>query len=298
MLLFLLLAPIPGAKAWQIERNVICKSVGPDNTPVNETKSFLDTDEGIVVWTQVKRDAQENLPWVDEFYAPDGALFLRSEYTLHENNDRFWVTTYIKGWEMAERPGTWSTKRYLENTLILDENFTIAYTRPKLRLVSKSSIENLLFHPGDVITYTFTLQNIGTAPATRVELVVGSITPENGLTLLELTPPDNLPVGAQDSWTAKFRIEKEGTYIIPTFFTNFYGIENSLGENYVYIMGEDFGGDLAGIINYFDRVTITVSPAITSQPWPFPWWIIALVIIPVAVIAAAVGIKERKRRGN
>lgn len=291
----LLSAQTPGVNAWQVERNTICKSVDSDNMPVDETTSFLDTDGCALIWTKIQKDIPENLYCRDEIYAPDGTVD-NFEWVFPEEDDIAWITFRFMGYTAGELPGTWNIKRYIENTLIFDENFTITYTRPKLRLVDKSSFEGITFYPGDIISYTFTLQNIGAAPAAQVELVVESITPENGLSLVESTLPKDLAVGAHDNWTLKLKVEEPGTYSISTYFENFYGLENFMGENYVYITGVDLGGDLADYIIYLDVETITASSVPAPQPEPFPWWILALVASIVIIAVVVLFKKGRKAR--
>jgi len=138
----------PTGTSWEAEETVICRSISEDNCPLGTTNTFLDTDEYLIFWTRLSRQPDENITCVDEFYAPEGLLYGRPETPLPPDHDILWTTLYIRGYEAAEHPGIWTVRRYMNDVLIFENNFTIEYTRPKLRMLNRGALSGGSRHRG------------------------------------------------------------------------------------------------------------------------------------------------------
>ena len=132
LLLSVLLSSPRFVHGLAVGRYLMCRDVDPDtNGPIGATPIFLSTEPQAVLWVNLTDIYQvQTAKW--GWYRPDGSFYrdVSTEVPAPPSGMYWkWIVVYgtlnIFGYDPEEKPGTWSVKFYINNTLQLSTTFEV-----------------------------------------------------------------------------------------------------------------------------------------------------------------------------
>jgi hypothetical protein len=183
---------------------------------VQVTGTFFTTDEK--VWALlVLGDIEPPFTVRISYFRPNGIEQGGATYRFIAKGPSYSYAVYLEVAAVTQYTGKWHVEAYVNADLVSTIYFTLSLPRPVLYLTD-ASIKPGPGEPvyaGDLVTVTYTLQNIGVAAATRVEVRVVDSPPE---VVAETTAPKDLTPSSSDKWQVNVRAEKAGEFIISVSF--------------------------------------------------------------------------------
>ncbi len=242
-------------------------SKGFDKTssqPIDVTDKFSTADSEVYTFVRLENVVPPldlSFLWI----APDGTNLKGDPVKITFAGAGFaYGVMVIEGF--ARSVGIWKVETYVNGELISKTLFTL---QPALELVSKnlSIKEGQQIFPGDTLTATYEAKNTGKTSLKSVKFTLGGSLPK-GVSLVEVTPPKDMPSGTTQRFVIKMKFENEGSYRVM-------------------------------VQAYVDQVLTEESPLI-AQISPTPFWnnsvtIVGIMALIVAALAAVALLTKRKR---
>jgi hypothetical protein len=219
VLISILNAAQPVTATVTVQQFVTCKGIDESKSPfepIQVTDTFWTTDEK--VWALlVFGDIEPPFTVRISYFRPSGIEQARATHKFTAESPSYSYAVYLEVATVTQHTGKWRVEAYVNADLVSTVYFTLSLPRPLLSLADTSIKPGPgePVHPGDVVTVTYTLQNVGAATATRVEVRAVDSPPE---VVVETSAPKDLPPGSSDKWQVNVRAEKAGEFIVSVSF--------------------------------------------------------------------------------
>lgn len=162
-------AGMQGAKAWRVERYLMCKQV-METLPIGVTTIFTTDDELAIFWANLT-DVPAGLRFRWEWYFPNGSLY--GTFDIEAEQPWDWTPVFgfmnIRGYPPANILGTWTVKFYVERVVQATVPFEITAARPTVTVTSTELITR---------TSTMTLPIVSISSVTQISTIRVSVTTE------------------------------------------------------------------------------------------------------------------------
>ena len=235
----------PSSATASVRQFVTCKAIDEAKSPyepVDITDVFFTTDKRVHALL-VLDNVQPPITVTIAAYRPDG-----TEYGRAKNEFKAGPTISFFVWleisAISQYTGIWRLEAYMDQALISTIYCELSLPGPRLSLVDASVKPGPgeAIYVGDLVTATYKLQNIGVAPASKVEIRVADSPPD--LVVLQTTAASDLTAGSGGSWQVTMRPEKAGTFRVAlnVFVNNVKQVFRYFGKS-----------------ETFDRFTITLT---------------------------------------
>jgi hypothetical protein len=176
VLISILNAAQPVIAAVTVQQFATCKGIDENKTPyepVQLTNTFFTTDKK--VWALlVFGDIEPPITVSISYFRPNGIKQGSATQTFTATSPSYSYAVSLDVAAVTQYTGKWRVEAYVNADLVSTIYFTLSLPRPVLYLTD-ASIKPGPDEPvyaGDLVTVTYTLENIGVLTATRVEVRV------------------------------------------------------------------------------------------------------------------------------
>jgi len=250
VLLLLVLMSVPqvcrsvGATA-SLRQFVTCKGIDEKKSPyepVDVTDFFFTTDEKVNALL-VMDNVQPPITASIIYHRPEGVEHGRGTREFRAG-PVISYGVYLPISSISSYTGMWRVEAQVDGALISTIYFDLSPPGPRLRLVDASIRPGPgeAIHAGNLVTAAYTLQNVGVAPALKVEIRVADSPPD--LVVVQMTGAGDLAPGSSGFWQVTMRPGKAGTFKVAlnVFMNDVKQVFRYLGKS-----------------ETFDRFTITLT---------------------------------------